>query len=188
MPTYREQLRDLAADRHGLVTTADAVDEGVPPVELRKLAARGALERLGHGLYRVSDLPTGRDDQYAEAVQLVGVDAYLTHDAVLALHGLGLVNPRRIRVGTPRRVRTRLPRFVEVVQRPDLPEAAIAVYDGIRSTTVAQALLDCRSIVPPSRLAAAAVQARREGLITDKELRRLRPRLRKAERRPGAVG
>ena len=27
----------------------------------------------------------------------VGADSYLTHDAVLALHDLGLVNPRRIR-------------------------------------------------------------------------------------------
>ena len=180
-------MRELAADRHGLVTTADAADEGVPPVELRKLAARGALERLGHGLYRVPDLPPGRGDQYAEAVQLVGRDAYLTHDAVLALHDLALGNPRRIRVGTPRRVRTRLPRFVEVIQRPDLPAVAITVYDGIRSTTVAQALLDCRGIVPPSRLAAAAVQARREGSITDKELRRLRPRLRQVEPRPGAI-
>jgi len=60
--------------------------------------------------------PSTSRDQFMEAVLRVGPKAYLTHDAVLALHNLGLVNPRRIRVGTPRRARPRLPDYVEVVQ------------------------------------------------------------------------
>ncbi|MDQ2707390.1 MAG: type IV toxin-antitoxin system AbiEi family antitoxin domain-containing protein [Actinomycetota bacterium] len=46
--TYRQQLRELAFDTHGVVTTRDAQAAVVPAVELRKLAARGALAHLGH--------------------------------------------------------------------------------------------------------------------------------------------
>lgn len=178
MTTYRELVREVALDQHGLVTTDDAAAAGVPPVELRKLAARGALERRGYGVYRVTDLPAGERDQYAEAVRLVGPDAYLTGDAVLAMHGLGLVNPRRIRVGTRRRVRAKLPGFIEVVRR-DLPADELTEYEGIPSTTVARALIDCRRTVMPSRLVSAARRARADGLITAREYRRIRDLLRR---------
>jgi len=39
--TYLEQLREIALDQHGFVTSAQAVAEGIPKVELPKLAARG---------------------------------------------------------------------------------------------------------------------------------------------------
>lgn len=42
--TYREDLRWRAFDTHGVITTDDAASLGVPAVELRKLARRGALE------------------------------------------------------------------------------------------------------------------------------------------------
>ncbi|MGH3774937.1 MAG: hypothetical protein ACRDRR_04255 [Pseudonocardiaceae bacterium] len=44
----------------------------MPAVELRKLAARGALARLGHGVYRMLEAPTGRLDEFAEAVAMAG--------------------------------------------------------------------------------------------------------------------
>jgi hypothetical protein len=40
--TYRRRLRERALDQYGYVTTGDATDLGVPPVELRKLAGRTA--------------------------------------------------------------------------------------------------------------------------------------------------
>ena len=49
--TYRHDLWEIAAEYHGIVTTRQAEDAGVPAVEVRKLAARGALERLGYGVY-----------------------------------------------------------------------------------------------------------------------------------------
>ena len=54
----REKLRWLAFDHHGIVTTDQAVAAGVPAVELRKLAARGALSRVGFGVYRMEEAPT----------------------------------------------------------------------------------------------------------------------------------
>ncbi|SRR6266851_3947760 len=170
--TYRRTLYDRALDQYGYVTTRDAIDLGVPGVELRKIAQRGGVAHLAYGLYRLDDVPRTGRDQFMEAVLRVGPQAYLTHDAVLALHDLGLVNPRRIRVGTPRRARPRLPEYVEVIQRRLDPQE-LTVYEGIASATVARALLDCRDLAMGERLVDAARQAARRGLLRKSEADRV---------------
>jgi predicted transcriptional regulator of viral defense system len=144
--TYRRRLHDQALDQYGYVTTRDAAELAVPAVELRKLAQRGGLDRLAYGLYRF--------------------------DAVLALHDLGLANPRRIRVGIPRRARPRLPASVEIVQR-HLEPVDLTTYEGIPSTTVARALLDCRDLIMIDRLIDAVEEAARRGLLTRRDARRV---------------
>lgn len=176
--TYRDTLTDLAFDHHGLVTTHDARKLGIPVVELGKMAARGGLERIAYGVYRVPVVPVAEHDQYAEAVLRVGAGAYLTHDAVLALHGLGLVNPRRIRVGTHHRVRADLPLFIEVVRRADPPAEDLTVYESIRSTTVARAILDCRGMVMTDRLEQAVKDAVAAGLVSPRQASHVRKALR----------
>jgi predicted transcriptional regulator of viral defense system len=170
--TYRRRLRDRALDQYGYVTTRDAEKLEVPVVELRKVAHRGGVEHVAYGLYRFDDIPSTSRDQFMEAVLRVGPDAYLSHDAVLALHDLGLVNPRRLRVGTPRRVRGRLPAHIEVIQR-HLEPRDLTMYEGIPSATVARALLDCRGLVMGERLLDAAQQAARVGLLRKREAGRV---------------
>ena len=170
--TYRRRLRERALDQYGYVTTRDAAEVGVPAVELRKLHQRGGLEHVGQGLYRFEDIPSTLRDEFMEAVLRVGEDAVLAGDAVLALHELGFANPRRLRVATPRRVRRRLPGFVKVEQRL-VPETARTTYEGIPSMTVAEAIRDCRGLLMPERLAEAAVEAARAGLIRKADADRL---------------
>jgi predicted transcriptional regulator of viral defense system len=170
--TYRRRLHDRALDQYGYVTTRDAEDLGVPPVELRKLGHRGGVEHIAYGLYRFEDIPRTGRDQFMEAVLRVGPGAYLTQDAVLALHDLGLVNPRRIRVGTPKRARAKLPEDIELIWRR-LPSEDLTVYDGIPATTVARALLDCRGLIPGDRLIDAARQAERVGLLRKSQVERV---------------
>jgi predicted transcriptional regulator of viral defense system len=166
--TYRRRLRDRALDQYGYVTTRDAENLEVPVVELRKVAHRGGIEHVAYGLYRFDDIPRTGRDQFMEAVLRVGPEAYLTHDAVLVLHDLGLVNPRRIRIGTPKRARPRLPANIEVIQRR-LEQRELTVYEGIPSATVARALLDCRGLVMGERLVQAAQEAARVGLLRKSE-------------------
>lgn len=176
--TYRTLLREHAEGQYGYVTTQDAAELHVPPVELRKLAGRGSLEKIAYGLYRVTDVARTPLDQLAEAVLRVGPEAYLTHDAVLALHQLALVNPRVIRVATPRRTRAHLPPHIEVQVR-HLPDDALTFYEGIRCTTVAQALLDCRGLVMQDRLLDAVREAAQQGLLQPNEAARIRRLLKK---------
>lgn len=170
--TNRRRLRERALDQYGYVTTRDAGELGIPVVELRKVAHRGGVEHIAYGLYRFDDIPRTDRDQYMEAVLRVGTDAYLTHDAVLALHDLGLVNPRRIRVGAPKRTRPQLPPYIEVIQRR-LPTVDLTVYEGIPAATVARALLDCRGLVMQDRLVEAGQEAARRGLLRRTEADRI---------------
>jgi predicted transcriptional regulator of viral defense system len=171
-PTYRRRLRERALEQYGYVTTRDAEELGIPPVELRKLYQRGGLEHIGRGLYRFDDIPRTGRDQFMEAVLRVGPDAVLVGDAVLALHDLALANPRRLRVATRKRARQQLPAFLKVEQRELAPEDQ-TVYEGIPTTTVAKALLDCRGKIMNERLLEAAHEAIRTGLLRRKEAKRV---------------
>lgn len=162
--THRRSLHDRALDQNGYVTPTDAEDLGIPAVELRKISQRGGLDHVAYGLYRFADIPIAQLDPYMEAVLRCGPDAHLTHDAVLALHGLALVNPHRIRVGTPHRVRRALPDSVDLI-RQQLEPGDLTSYEGIPSTTVRRALLDCRDIVMMDRLVEATEEAGRRGLV-----------------------
>lgn len=170
--TYRRQLRERALDQYGYVSSGDASALGVPAIEVVKIAARGGLDHIGRGLYRFNDVPhTGRDE-FMEAVLRAGPRAFLIDDAVLALHDLGLVNPRRIRVGTPTRARPSLPATIELVRRRVEPDD-LTEYEGIPSTTIARALLDCRGLVMDERLVDAAREAARRGLLPRREADRV---------------
>ena len=170
---YRGIVREIAYGNHGFVTTRQAAEAGLPPVELPKLAEHSGLEPVSYGLYRVTDMPQGEFDQYAEAVLRAGDDAYLCGESVLAFHGgLADVNPKQITVAVTKRTRAKFPPFMRVV--PGAADEPTTWYEGIASQTVAAALLACRRRIEPSRLRAAAEQARAEGLLTTTEWNRVR--------------
>lgn len=169
--TYRDVVREIALDHYGYVTTQDAVEAGVPAVELPKLAARGRLENVAYGIYRVPDIPPTRFDQYAEALLRAGDGAFLHGESVLALFGLADVNPRRIHVAVRRRTRAKLPSYMAVSQVRE--DVATTSYEGLESQTVADALLESRGRIERERLFDAAKQARAEGLLTTTEWRRV---------------
>ncbi|MFT4287069.1 type IV toxin-antitoxin system AbiEi family antitoxin domain-containing protein [Nocardioides sp.] len=174
---YRDLVREIALGEYGYVTTKDAAEAGVPPVELRKLAARGALVSVAYGIYRVPDAPATPFDQFAEALLRAGDGSYLRGDSVLALFGLADVNPRRVRVVAPRRTRAKMPAFVEVTTLSGT-QPQLTHYQGLRAMTVAEALLDCRGRIERSRLLEAARDARKEGLLTREEYTRVQRELR----------
>ena len=167
--THRRALRDLALDQCGYITPIDAEALGVPAIELRKIAQRGGLDHVAYGLYRFADIPIAEFDTFMEAVLRSGPDAHLTRDAVLVLHGLALVNPRRIRVGSPHRVRRTLPDSIEVIREQVAPDD-LTSYEGIPSMTVRRALLDCRDIFMSDRLVEATEEAGRRGLVPRHQL------------------
>lgn len=173
---YRMIVREIALDHYGYVTTNEAAEAGVPAVELPKLAARGGLENVAYGLYRVPDVPPTAYDQFAEALLRVGEGAYLHGESVLALFGLADVNPRQIRVAVRRRARPKLPPFVELTQVKG--DVRTTLYEGLEAQPVADAILECRGRIEIERLLEAAKQARAEGLLTTAEWQRMRKGLR----------
>lgn len=170
--SYRSFLRELAFDTHGVVTLAEAGACGVPAVEVRKLASRGALVRLGQGVYRMAEVAPGPLDEFAAAVALVGADAVLADESVLAAYDLGQINVRRIKVATAARIRKRLPPTVEIV-RKHVPTHLRSDIEGIPSMRVGAAALACHGKVMETRLVDAMNSASARGLIDHGEAQRI---------------
>ena len=164
---YREIVREIALDNYGFVTTKAAVEAGVPAIELPKLTARGGMENVAYGLYRVLNVPPTAVDQFAEAVFRVGDGAYLHGESVLALLGIADVNPKTVKVAIARRARPKLPSYIELV--PVRDEARTTLYEGLKAQRVADAILECREQIETGRLFEAAQQARAEGYLTTSE-------------------
>lgn len=172
--TYREDLWEIAATQHAIVTTRDAEEAAVPAVELRKLASRGALEHIAHGVYRHRQVPLTRYTQPAAAVAAVGPGAYLEWDAVLSLYDLALVNPVAIQVATPRRFRGTVPPYVRVnPAHSHHTEHDITHHEGIPGLTVNAALREASQRIPHDRIRAAAHTAFARDLISPTEHRTL---------------
>lgn len=162
-----DQLVEFAAERHGYVTTRDARDIGVDPVQLRILTARGRLERAGRGVYRVPVLPRGEYDDLAAAVAWTLGRGAISHESALALHGLADVNPSRIHLTVPRDNHPRAAGGeLYRLHRRDLREADITSVDAIPVTTVARTIKDCLDTgTDPYKLRAAIERAEAEGAL-----------------------
>lgn len=161
-----DEIYEIAADNYGLVTAAEARSLGIAKPEMKRWVDIGRLEKRGRGVYKLTRYTPTEYDRFAEAVALVGEGGFLLGESVLAMHGLALVNPMRLSVGTPRRLRRTLPAWVEPVAANN---RQVTRYEGIPSQTIAEAILECRGRVMDERLRAAADEARQRGLITKRE-------------------
>ena len=102
--THLRTLLDAAGLQRGFVTLANARELGVPPVELPKLAARGALEHCAYGLYRIAGLPGTAGRRVCRVCSLGRGRAYFSRVGDGGLRTRD-VNPRRINLTVPKRVR-----------------------------------------------------------------------------------
>lgn len=171
---YRNDLWEVAASRNGVVTINEAEDAGVPAVEVRKLAARGALHSYGQGVYVHTNVPTTPLTEPAVAVALAGDGAFLHLESVFDLLGIGQFNPKKVRVGTRRRVRRVLPQWMSLENRPDVRDADLTLYEGIAATTVRRTLRDMKRGMPSERWEALLDAALLRELIGDHDAAALR--------------
>jgi|SRR6516164_2498128 predicted transcriptional regulator of viral defense system len=174
MMTYRQDLWEIAVEHHGIVTTQQAEDAGVPGVEVRKLAARGALTRMGHGVYRHAGVPADEWTELTATLACGGEDAFLEGDTVLAMFNLALVNPPKIFIGTPHRRRTAPPPHTVVTFRPRVTEDDLTTYEGLRCVTVRRALLDGVPHLLGERALQAVAEARHRELIDERDAAEIR--------------
>ena len=169
--TLYDQICEQAIGNYGLITTMDAESLGVRRKDLVEWVKLGRLTRLGHGVYRIAHYLPTEYDRYAEAVAIVGKDAALWGESVLAMHNLAMVNPLRVQVATGRRVRKALPKWIELVKKPEGAEED--VFEGIRCQNLASVILECRGKLMTDRLLGAIDDASRRGLLRSGEVEML---------------
>lgn len=186
--TLFEALVERAAEHQGIVTTNDARSLGIDPTQLRILAHRGKLERIGRGVYRVIALPLGRFLPYAEAVAWAPEGSSISHESALAIRELGDFNPTRIDVTVPRgyRPRRKVPRTLRLRQ-PDLDQGDIDMVDGVPTAAVLRAILQViEAGSDPYQVRRAISDAYRQGHIGGREAERMRRTLTRSKHRAGS--
>jgi len=167
----------LAEDQHGFFTARDAAANDVTHGALTKMAARGQIEQVHRGVYRLMNFPVSANDQYVAATLWpVGAQGVLSHESALDLLDLGDVNPSRIHITVPKshRVRRTVPPLY-VVHRANLRPEESVTFDGILVTLPSRAIEDALSNGLRDDLAMQAIDvARNRGYISEDEQRRLR--------------
>ena len=143
--TILERLREVALDQHGFVTARQTKDEGINPIELVKLAARGRLERAAHGVYRVPQVRASQWDNWALAVLWAGVpEACLSHETALAAWDISDINPDRIHLTIPKGKRLRRAGSEwYVVHHANLDPRQRTWFEQIPVTDVRTTIADC---------------------------------------------
>ncbi|MGH3546063.1 MAG: type IV toxin-antitoxin system AbiEi family antitoxin domain-containing protein [Mycobacteriales bacterium] len=185
-----DRLVECAAVHHGYVTTPDARRLGIDPTQLRLMAARGRLERVGRGVYRVLMLPHGEHDDLAVAVAWALGRGVVSHESALQLHGLADVNPSRIHLTVPRGNHPRAAGGeLYRTHRRELAGSDVTQVDMLPVTTVTRTIRDCIATgTDPYQLRLAIDQAERDGTLRRVVVGQLRAELdATGVHRPGQV-
>ncbi|MFD6860312.1 type IV toxin-antitoxin system AbiEi family antitoxin domain-containing protein [Rhodococcus sp. NPDC060090] len=145
-------LADLAAEQWGLVTTAQARSVGVSAQAVARLTRQGALERLTHGVYRVSGAPPSPLDDLRAAWLTLDparkasehlrerTPAVVSHRSAAEIHQLGDLEADRLEFTTGHRKQTRRPDVR--LHRGTVDPAEWTVVDGLPVTSVIRTVVD----------------------------------------------
>lgn len=147
-------LVELAAEQDGLVTSRQARSQvGITPQDLKRLADAGVLERLHHGIYRLTRLPD--DEHLNERLAWMALDqdtvtwerldqavptGVLSHRTAARLLHLGDLNADEVELSTTRRVRLSIPGVV--THRAALERDDWQVVDRLPVTTASRTIRD----------------------------------------------
>ena len=145
-------LSDLAAEQWGLVTTAQARALGVSAQGVARLTNQDLLERMTHGVYRVSGAPPEPEDELRAAWLTLEPErraaerirdespAVVSHQSAAGMHRLGDIDADLHEFTTAGRKQSRRPDIK--LHRGHLDPGEWTVVDGLPVTTVARTIAD----------------------------------------------
>lgn len=145
------ELAALAAERWGLVTTAQAERIGVSRLQMSRLAASGRLVRVGRGVYRIAGAPES-EDELVRATWLAlggatlprtdtGVQPVVAAGVTAAnVHRIGDFWPDHLEFVVPQRRGTRLPAVRLRVRH--LEPSEVVPIDGLPTLNVERTIAD----------------------------------------------
>jgi predicted transcriptional regulator of viral defense system len=172
---WRELVR-LASDRQGIFTASGARRIGITSGSLAYHASTGAIERIGHGVYRLVGIPPSAREPLIAAAAALGKDAVVTHESALQLYGVCDVAPSRLHFTVPRARRyVTAPADDVEMHTSTHPHAPgdVVQHDGFRATSLARSIVDAaRTQTAPEQIVMAVRESLRRGLVTERELER----------------
>jgi predicted transcriptional regulator of viral defense system len=168
-------LLSRALEQGGYFTAKQARDIGYDYPHLEYHESTGSFEKVGYGLYRLSTLPPGENDDLIR-LSLWSRDradqpqAVASHETALVLHEISDLLPSRIHLTVPRTFRKRPPRGV-VLHKATLAPSDVEERGGFRVTTPLRTLLDAAaSGTSQEELRKAVREALGRGLVRKAKL------------------
>ena len=171
-------LMSIAQDQQGYFTTKQAIEAGYADNTHPYHVGAGNWERVWRGIYRMEHLPPPEDgEMMVWLLWTRGRDqkplAAMSHQTALALFELGDYNPAKIHMTVPPGFRrnTRPPKVVVLHQAGLAPDESTHLR-GLTVCRPLRALRDVASTYPAGLddLRPVALEARRRGLITEREI------------------
>lgn len=159
-----DALYRIAEPQGGYLTTAQALEAGVSRRLLSHYAARGDLERVAYGIYRLHRFPVHRFGDLIATTLWAGRGAVVSHDSALAVYGLGSAMPAVIHITMPHAFRGKRPGVI--VHRASLSSDEITLRDDVPVTKVERTLCDVAAAGDPSLVRDATREAIERGLTT----------------------
>lgn len=173
---------ELAAGQWGIVTTAQAEQQGVPRLRVSRMVGSGLLERIGHGVYVV---PTSAGDQWTElraawisldprrtAEQRVAesrTSVVVSHESAARLHRIGTLRGSSFEFTATKRRQTR--RDDVRIHVGSLTDDEVTLVEGLPTTTATCTIADLlRNRYDLGHVAEVAADALRQGLTTASDL------------------
>ncbi|WP_328328735.1 type IV toxin-antitoxin system AbiEi family antitoxin domain-containing protein [Kribbella sp. NBC_00382] len=142
-----ESLELLGSSQWGLVTTVQAAAAGVSKMQLSRLAERGTLQRVRHGVYALPSADTGPSQGLRAAWLATGSQpagnqslAVVSGESAAAVHGFGDLLPSKYEFTTAVRRQTTQPDIR--YRKRDLPDGDVTRVNGLPVTTAARTIRD----------------------------------------------
>jgi predicted transcriptional regulator of viral defense system len=164
------QLFTLALDQGGYFTAKQAQEAGYGYAHIDYHVSCGNFIRVGHGLYRLPDLPPSEHDDLIRLSlwsrnRQDEPQAVVSHESALVLHDLSDLLPVKTHLTVPPSFRKPAPAGC-VLHKAVLPQTDIAERPGFRVTTPMRTLLDvARGEISHEQLEKAVADALDRGLV-----------------------
>lgn len=186
---YEIEMADIAAGQWGLITSRQALDAGATSNALTRLTARGALERVTHGVYRIGGTPPSSldglradwlaldpavhaSDRRWNGLELGEPLAVVSHRSAARLHDLGDIDADDHEFTLPVRKQTR--RDSVKLHRFPLGERDWTLVEGLPVTTPVRTIDDLAAAhIDGGHLASIVRDAITSGSADDDEIVRV---------------
>lgn len=163
-------LFQLARAQHGLVTIDQMTSRGITEASLRARVANNTLERLDHGIYRITAVASSWRQRQLFACLTHGSAAVASHRAAALLWELDGIQHAPLEVTVARWQRHRRRMDVLAHESKDLSPSDRVTIDGIPTTSIVRTLIDLPAVVPYFRADQAFEAALRRKLCTVDEV------------------
>jgi predicted transcriptional regulator of viral defense system len=167
-----DALFTIAQAQGGYFTTVQAAEAGYSPPLLHKYLANGKVARVRRGIYRLVHFPAGEHEDLIALWLWADQAGVFSHETALALHDLSDALPSKVHMTIPaswRRRRLRVPVGL-VLHYADIDDIDRMGFSAVPITSPRRTLRDCiEASVSPEIMRQAVLQARRRGLISEKD-------------------